>query len=341
MKYIFVVRQLTSGGAENATIILGKELSSRGHTVEVWNLGVDSTNDMPKWNSWAKVNKITPLTLLLFRPKNNERMILVNNVGYKYVKPKNAISILHGDCTERFSLANNLFYKIYEFLRIRNRFSKRKNIIISEILANKLELFTNHPVKYIPNPFDPNKVIIKSNENLEINLPDNFIVHVGRLSYQKNQEHILLDYLSNEELYNKVDLVFIGGDSSKEKNTEKKLLQLIKNHPLENKVHFLGDIINPYPIIKKSKCLILCSRFESMGYVLLEAMVLNIPIVSTNKQGPYEVLGNEFLGLVADNENLSHTIIKAINNPKLYKKKLPTRYNKEKVCDEFELFTKE
>lgn len=43
---------------------------------------------------------------------------------------------------------------------------------------------------------------------------------------------------------------------------------------------------NPYPVLAACKGLILSSKYEGLGLVLLEAAALGKPVVSTDVQGP-------------------------------------------------------
>jgi glycosyltransferase involved in cell wall biosynthesis len=338
MKYIFVVRQLNTGGAETATILLGQELSSRGAEIEVWNLGSPSKEDLHRWNTWAVVKQKSKYSLLFYRKTTHEQLILVNNVGHRYAPINSAISILHGDCCHDLKNATTYFKIFEQRLKIYRMFSKRRNIIISKPLAKELANYTKHQPKYIANPFNADFVRAQAKDPLSIGLPDKFIIHVGRISHQKRQDILLKEYCNSIELQNSADLVFVGGEHNINNPLLPNLYKIVADNNLHDKVHFLGDQANPWPIMQRALCLVLCSDFESMGYVLLEAMELGIPIVSTDVQGPKEVLGDDFPGLVKAGECLSSRICEAIENPTKFIKTLPNRYCVEKVADEFERY---
>ena len=82
---------------------------------------------------------------------------------------------------------------------------------------------------------------------------------------------------------------------------------------------------NPYPYIKKSDLLILTSKYEGMGNILVEAITLNKPVISSNcNAGPSEILSNGKGGdlfNVSDYKQLSQKIVNYFNNPKTLKKK--------------------
>ena len=98
-----------------------------------------------------------------------------------------------------------------------------------------------------------------------------------------------------------------------------------------------------------------------MGYVLLEAMALNIPIVSTTTIGAKEVLGNDFPGLInlfpemknnqkanteldykpleKNTEILAEKLVQVINNPLGFTQKLSDEYSVDIVANKFETLT--
>lgn len=336
MKYIFVVRHLGSGGAETATIILGKTLAARGHQIEIWNTGKNNIADLPKWNSWSKVQHISRYTLLFYNQKPTETLVLVDNVGSRYAPTKGVISIIHGNCIKDFKQQQSFWGKCRALRKLQGRYGKRQNVVVSSQLAHELALFTKVEPLHIPNPFDQTTIIENASKEFAGDLPTNFIVHIGRLSAEKRQDILLNSYLSHAVLPIKADLVFVGGEHKPHKPLQPILEESVRQTPFTEKVHFLGDQINPWSILKKARCLVLCSEYETMGYVLLEAMALGIPIVSTDVAGPREVLGEEFPGLVKQGENLGERIAEALDNPELFILPVPIRYQPESIAEQFE-----
>jgi glycosyltransferase involved in cell wall biosynthesis len=65
----------------------------------------------------------------------------------------------------------------------------------------------------------------------------------------------------------------------------------IRWHGLHEHIHLLGEQSNPYPILARSDALILTSWFEAFALVLVEAMALEVPVISVDCPfGPAEVL---------------------------------------------------
>ncbi len=341
MKYIFVVRQLENGGAEAATICLGKELALRSHEVEIWNTGNPAPASLENWNSWATVKQIKKISLIQYKKQSDEVLILVDNVGQKYVGVDQSISIIHSDRTRKYKQAKTLFKRLLERLKIKRKLSKGHNVVISKQLQLELSPFTVHQPAYIPNPFDSDRVTTLSKQAIDFpnsKLPESFIVHIGRFTITKQQGLLLSSYLDNPLLNQSADLVFIGGEQKAQKPLMTKMKREITLAQKELNVHFTDDINNPFAILSKARCLVLCSKTETMGYVLLEAMTLNIPIVSTDTIGALEVLGTDFPGIVRDGESLAERINDALANPEKYRKTLPQEYQLEFAVDKFQSY---
>ena len=60
---------------------------------------------------------------------------------------------------------------------------------------------------------------------------------------------------------------------------------------MSNKVTILEKISNPYPYFIKSKLFVLSSLYEGFPNVLTEALMFNLPVISSNcNSGPSEIL---------------------------------------------------
>ncbi len=80
-----------------------------------------------------------------------------------------------------------------------------------------------------------------------------------------------------------------------------------------------GFVENPYKYIKRASIFVLSSLWEGFSLVLVEAMALGVPVVSTNcPHGPYEILeGGRYGPLVSvgDPEALAKAIESVLDNP--------------------------
>lgn len=150
-------------------------------------------------------------------------------------------------------------------------------------------------IQTIYNPFDINEIRSQSIQKNSIPTAQEYIIFVGRLVKEKRVDYLLEAY-AKSKIYQ--DLLIVG-DGEEIDSLKTLCIKLC----IQNKVYFLGAVTNPYPFIKDAKFLVLCSQYEGLGNVLIEALILQTPVISTNcPSGPKEILSNYTLdALVEDN----------------------------------------
>ena len=121
------------------------------------------------------------------------------------------------------------------------------------------------------------------------------IVYLGRLTYPKNLERMLLVVKELQQKIPNVQVAIIGNGELYEDTN-----RWISEYHLENNVKMLGFQKDPYGILKKSKLLILTSRWEGTPMVVLEALGLGVPVVSTPVDGVMELIKSEENGFLSD-----------------------------------------
>ena len=94
---------------------------------------------------------------------------------------------------------------------------------------------------------------------------------------KKTLSYLLIFFFKLSDKYSKFELVIIG-----EGEDELKLKNLSKKLNIEKKVHFLGYQKNIFKYLKNAECFILTSLWEDPGFVIVEAALSNIPIISSN-----------------------------------------------------------
>lgn len=149
----------------------------------------------------------------------------------------------------------------------------------------------------IPNLINTDEILNKSLETLPIKYNKNLIniISVGRLDFSKNYEMLISVHKKLiDDGYN--ICTYIVGDG-----TEKsKLEQLIKELNISNSFILLGQKSNPYPYVKNADLFALTSRYEGLPTVILEALTLHVPCISTEVAGVASVLKSDY-GLIANN----------------------------------------
>ena len=109
---------------------------------------------------------------------------------------------------------------------------------------------------------------------------------------------------------------------------------------LSNSVKIQNYTENIYYFMKNSKCFILSSLWEEVGFVMVEASFCNNFIISSNcKNGPEEFLENGSAGLIFNNNEknkLCEKLIefKKLDNNTIFKKKILAKKN----CSNFTMF---
>ncbi len=104
------------------------------------------------------------------------------------------------------------------------------------------------------------------------------ILFLGRLSLAKAPWHLINAFKVLQECRPEALLVFIGdGESS----VTEYVKDLIRYLGLEEKVVFLGRKNNPYVYLKQAKCVALTSNFEGTPNVIVEAIALGTPVVTS------------------------------------------------------------
>lgn len=95
----------------------------------------------------------------------------------------------------------------------------------------------------------------------------------------------------------------------------------------------LGKKKNPYPYLKMSDCLVLCSSYEGYPVVYVESMVLNKPIITTYVSGTKEVQDENYdVMVVQHNEQDLFVAMKNFIKGNEEKKSTefdPEKYNKD------------
>ena len=121
--------------------------------------------------------------------------------------------------------------------------------------------------------------------------------------------------------YPKLRLILIGYGKYK-----RKLIKFIQKNNLNKKIYLIDNCQNPYPFIHKSNLFLFASNYEGFPNVLVEALMLNTPVISSNcKSGPEEILLNGKAGDLFQKKNyeqLNVMIENFIKNPKKLVKKM-------------------
>lgn len=152
------------------------------------------------------------------------------------------------------------------------------------INPGKIEVITNgiNTDHFNNNSFSKNTI----RQELNIKESDIVISYVGRLEVEKHPENVILlaDHLKNRGYLNYKYIITGNG-------TQYDHLKLLTAKlKVEDIVKFLGYKEDVRPILKDTDILYLCSEAEGIPLIILEAMAMKIPVISSNVGGVSELI---------------------------------------------------
>lgn len=190
------------------------------------------------------------------------------------------------------------------------------NLIVgvsSQVSESFKKIFTNQNPVIINNPI-PKEVIINNSNAIVQPFKEEIIkfITVGRLIQVKGYDRLLWAVNKCLQLgFNSFSLYMIGEGDEREK-----LEKFVFDNQIKN-VKFLGFQQNPYPFMKHADALICSSYSEGFGNTLVEAMMLNTPVISTNCGGVTDIIDQES-GFICENskEGIFLILKDILENPK-------------------------
>ncbi len=168
---------------------------------------------------------------------------------------------------------------------------------IKKTLQAKLQL---RNLVCIPNAANPAwKALAKQTEN-PIATP--YILSYGRMNDAVKDYRFLLESYAASKLYDEgIQLVLMGEGPSLPQ-----LKQWVQTNGLEDAVQFIPPTTNPFPYVNDAICVTLTSRYEGFPMVLLEALSLEVPVVSLDiPSGPSEIIEHQKNGLLIQKREVS------------------------------------
>lgn len=162
------------------------------------------------------------------------------------------------------------------------------------------------------------------------------VVSVGRVDPVKRFSEIprIVSEMKNA---NKIKW-YIVGPAVGNQEEYKLLLANIEKYGVQTQVIPLGEKSNPYPYIANADILVCVSLSEACPYVVNEAKVLGVPIVSTNFGSAFEFIEDRKDGIITPLETMPNVLDELIADHKMYdgiKKDLSVfEYNNVKIMSE-------
>lgn len=219
--------------------------------------------------------------------------------------------------------------------------SQEAQVAFKEIIGDTGNLCTIYNIL----PID--EIVQKSQQRpqIQVNKSKLHIVQVGRIvDKAKGQMRLVDAVIRLRETGYELSLALIGNGIDAQKIKDE-----IRKRNATSYIFMCGNQVNPYPYIREADLLICASYYEGYNLTVAEALILGVPVLSTDCTGPKEILDHGKYGMIVDNsiKGLYEGLKKFAENKELlleYKEKAVTRKNffdEEKILNEItKLFTR-
>ena len=355
-KILVVVPDFELGGVTVSAINFCNELLRRGNDVSFLNMGRHNTNNLrlfekdvkflslekkqKYWNlsirdiKQAKGIKIVQLILLgiikrITNRKGKWLRIIFSDfevesnydvaIAYKQcapcyyfvlnnIKAKKKIAYIHGDINFMGEISSwDVFFQEFDYLACVSNAVRQGFVNRYPMMSEKF--------KTVYNMLDVEGIRLKSKEKCPIDIDPSKLNLVTIARNENNHKQVdwipqicskLKAQTNNEFCW------YVIGDGPDLEYNQKKAKEL----QVDDRIIFLGALWNPYTILAVSDMLVLTSKTESYGMVVVEAGVLKIPVVSTYYPALKEVLEDGKTGIISEQsiDDLTDKIKKMIEN---------------------------
>ncbi|KHT65303.1 glycosyl transferase [Photobacterium gaetbulicola] len=212
----------------------------------------------------------------------------------------NVYHVMHSSYTSAFLANKKGLGRVKITSKINGIYKNHPLIFVSK--AAEQNYFISFRSKFqsrvIYNPVDIEEICsLSKREHVEIN--SEYLIHIGRFNRAKRHDRLIKIFSQVQD--DNIKLLLLG-EGSLRAEVEKS----ISNYGLEQRVEIIGFKSNPYPYLKNAKGLVLTSDYEGLPTVILEALALQVPVISTNCPGGItEILGKNSNSLCElDNQEL-------------------------------------
>ena len=334
-KILFCIDSLKPGGAEIIMCNTVNELvkdSNLDITVQLLQkeqkLNLD---EKVKVNTFMN-NNIFYRRIIKWMPASIHKLIIKEKYDYE-------IAFMEGASTKVISGCHNKKTKTYAWIHTdmeKYRWSQRSYRSVKEekraysnidkifaVSSDTRDIFEkkyNKPATYVQNILNDKKINICADKEKNIYGDHQFhIVSVGSIKPIKGYERLIKVHraLKNEGVK---CVHYILGDGPSYAD----LKQKITENDLEDRIILKGYIENPYPWIKEADMLACVSYAEGYSSVVCEAVILGVPVITTECSGMKDILGDSEYGLIVKNDDISiiNGIKKMVTNKEFYQKYL-------------------
>jgi len=203
-----------------------------------------------------------------------------------------------------FTKINTIIYRRGSAIPIKNSFTNKllfskvvTHLIVNSlatkktVLQNNKNLFPEGKIKLIYNGIDINaytqqEITIDKKDNKEI-----ILGHLGRFSAEKNQSFLI--HVASELRKNNIPFrMILGGNGP----TFDEISRIIEDEKLNEHIQLIGFVENIPQFMQSIDVFLLPSLWEGFGYVSIEAMICEKPVIAFNVASNPEIIVNNKTG---------------------------------------------
>ena len=333
-KLLFFTNGLYGGGAEKVLQTLLCNLDYSKYDITLYSVNEDALNEKYpqsiKYKYIFKQRAANIITRSCARITNKIKLIIYNNLSpswfYRlFVKGKydTEIAFIEGYSTRIISGSTNKISRKIAWVHtdlLNNHwtnitfrscneeaeaYSKFDNIVCvsKNVRLSMSQLFRNiSRLKVLYNPINDQNIRQLSQETTSLKLNNDStikLISTGRLVHQKGYDRLLpiIKRLIDEGL--NVSLTILG-----EGIDRNQLEEYITANNLTEQVFLPGFVDNPYAVMAQHDIFVCSSRAEGYSTAVTEALILGLPVVTTDCSGMKELLGeNNEYGIVTPNDD--------------------------------------
>lgn len=236
--------------------------------------------------------------------------------------------------TEHFSgFYNNVFKNYYNsFSRIFNKASRC--YAVSSSFGDQLnDIIPNAPRFYIHHNLVQESFLIEKIKTKNMN---NFVfLTIGNLTKNKNINLLIKSFKEFNKIHSNSILKIIGEGYQK-----KNLLELRNKSRIADKILFVGakrreEIVEE---LNNAHVFLLASKVETFGVVLIEALAMGVPVISSKSGGSLEIVNDE-LGILLSRTTKKEMLKEMITiynnynyyNPQYLRNSIKSRFSSKKL----------
>ena len=313
-RILLVIDSLRIGGAERVTLTLAQEFVRLGYGVDLITIDAETKLEVDPMVRHISINfKRCIADYVKYGQKLHSKIEVLreeNGVDYDLIlvhlqkairlmrdfkhphiyfciHTMVSLSSLSGRTGLRRELKRRRLQKVYKGLDLITVSEGIKKDLLEEIKVDA------RSIKTIYNPIDREVLFQRVQEPVAERYDGDYVIHVGRLTASKRHDRLLKVYKESN-----IDAkLLIVGDGEEYENIQNEIRRL----GLEKRVEMCGFVSNPYALIKDAKVLLLTSDYEGFAIVLVEALMLGTPVVSSNcPSGPAEIMQGDLQQYLVD-----------------------------------------